>query len=132
MLGQRTKKAPALRSAVQKTLTKLRALSRRLGMRAFREDELREHLWSGDGLLAKYLELFANDKPLIVLDSADGCGWYEFQTMLHVMADKPFLLMLDETRHLKHFRSLKHVQTDPRFQMIGFSPYHGWALTGHE
>lgn len=132
VLGRRKAREAGSHSAMQKTLAKFGELWGAGGMRAFSESTLREYLWSGEALLAKYLALFGDNKPLIVLDSAGGCGWYEYQTVMRVMADKSFLLMLDDTHHLKHFRSLKHMLADPRFEVIGHSPYHGWALAWHQ
>jgi hypothetical protein len=89
-------------------------------------------LWSGENLLPKYLELHRNNKPLIVMDSIAGCGFYEFQVMMDVMKDAPFLVLLDDIHHIKHFRSFDYMKSDPRFHILGHSLYHGWVLAWHE
>jgi hypothetical protein len=95
------------------------------------EKKLRDFFWSGEGLLPKYLQLHHDNKPLIILDSAGGCGWYEFQLTMEIMGDAQFLLLLDDTHHIKHYRSLQHVKADPRFQVLSHSPYHGSTLAWH-
>ena len=89
-------------------------------------------LWRGEGLLPAFLRLHRDNRPLVVLDSAGGCGLYEFKTMMETMRDASFLLLLDDTHHLKHFRSLDAVRNDPRFKLLGHSALHGWALAWHE
>jgi hypothetical protein len=89
-------------------------------------------LWSGESLLPQLLRLHHDNQPLIVLDSAGGCGWYEFKVMMDIMRDTRFLLLLDDTHHLKHFRSLRHVKADSRFRLLTENAYHGWALAWHE
>jgi hypothetical protein len=94
--------------------------------------DLATQLWSGEALLSQFLRMHHDNRPLVILDSAGGCGLYEFQIVMDVMRDAPFLLLLDDTHHLKHFRSLQHVKADPRFKLLNVSDYHGWALAWHE
>ena len=96
------------------------------------EVDLATKLWSGEGLLRQFLHLHRNNRPLVVLDSAGGCGLYEFEIMMSVMRGASFLLLLDDTHHLKHFRSLRQIQGDQRFKVLDVNAYHGWALAWHE
>jgi hypothetical protein len=93
---------------------------------------LMAHLWSGESLLPQFLRLHRESRPLVVLDSAGGCGLYEFQLTMDIMRDARFLLLLDDTHHLKHFRSLRQVKANSHFKLLGESEYHGWALAWHE
>jgi hypothetical protein len=94
--------------------------------------DLATHLWSGESLLPQLLKLHHDNCPLVILDSAGGCGLYEFDIMMDVMRDAAFLLLLDDTHHLKHFRSLQRMKNDTRFRILNVNDYHGWALAWHE
>lgn len=97
-----------------------------------RQAKLRMTFWSGESLLPALLRLHHDNHPLVILDSAGGCGLYEFESLMSVMRDAPFLLLLDDTHHLKHFRSLRAIKGDSRFTLLNVSDYHGWALAWHE
>ena len=96
---------------------------------AFVRDRLRSY--AGDDLLPRYLSAARDRKPLILLDSAGGIGFLEFQTVLSVMGDRPFMLVLDDTHHVKHFRSIARVRSDPSFSIVAESAEHGWAVARH-
>lgn len=87
--------------------------------------------YQGDDLLRRCLEELRDDRPLILLDSAGGIGWLEFQTTRLVMGDSPYLLLLDDVHHLKHFRSLQAVRDAPDFELLGLDESAGWALARH-
>ncbi|HEY2376374.1 MAG TPA: hypothetical protein VGH98_10410 [Gemmatimonadaceae bacterium] len=87
--------------------------------------------YRGEGLLAKSLLPVRDEKPLIVLDSAGGTGWLEFTTVRETMGTRPYLLLLDDVHHLKHFRSLEHVRRDDAFTILGLDEQHGWMLAQH-
>jgi hypothetical protein len=87
--------------------------------------------WQGEDLLPQTLELHRRQRPLIVLDSAGGIGNLEFRTVLASMEDASYALLLDDTHHLKHFRSLRHIQSDPKFRLIGAGEDGSWALAVH-
>ena len=84
--------------------------------------------YAGDDLLAKSLARVREQNPLVVLDSAGGTGWLEFLTVCSTMQDRPFVLLLDDVHHLKHFRSLERVRRDPAFHILGTDERHGWML----
>ena len=79
-------------------------------------------------LLKKLITQHFENELFIILDSAGGVGFLEFQTTLNLLKNKPFYLLLDDTHHLKHFRSLAHIQADPHFEVLGLSPKNGWCL----
>lgn len=81
-----------------------------------------------DDLLHTLLNPIREQAPLIVLDSAGGIGFLEFQTVLELMNGQEFSLLLDDIHHLKHFRSWERVQQDARFTVQGHHSAHGWAL----
>jgi len=85
----------------------------------------------GDNLLIHYLREYRDTKPLIVLDSAGGVGFLEFSILLKEMSSVPYLLMLDDILHIKHFRSYMHIQSDPSFTIISFNEQSGWLLAKH-
>ncbi len=90
------------------------------------EEGARALLWDGEDLLSRLLAVHRGHRPLIVLDSAGGIGLLEFQTVLRAMGEKPFFLLLDDTHHIKHHRSLKYARMSPRFDII--TEGSGWAL----
>ena len=90
------------------------------------DEDAKGLLWDGEDLLPRMLAVHRGHRPLIVLDSAGGIGLLEFQTVLHVMGDKPFFLLLDDTHHIKHHRSLAYVRASSRFDLIAEGA--GWAL----
>lgn len=70
--------------------------------------------------------------PLIVLDSAGGIGYLEFQKVLKIMrSKKEFYLLLDDVHHLKHFRSKLDVEADEKFKILAKSLDNGWLLAHH-
>lgn len=84
--------------------------------------------WSGQGLLVKLLEKNINKRLFVILDSAGGVGFLEFQKVLDTLGNRQFLLLLDDTHHLKHFRSLEFIKNSPNFKLLGLSKVNGWAL----
>jgi hypothetical protein len=75
-------------------------------------------------LLGEYRDRF----PLIALDSAGGIGWLEFQLVMHVQQGLPFLLLLDDINHVKHYRSMLYVQSAPEFSIIDCDMKDGWLI----
>ena len=86
---------------------------------------------AGDDLLEKYLRKFQTDNPLVILDSAGGMGFLEFSIVREVMRNYPYLLLLDDIHHIKHFRSYQHIRKDPQFSIIGLDETQGWLLAKH-
>lgn len=85
-----------------------------------------------DNLLARLLPQYRNRQPLIALDSAGGIGWLEFQEVLRLQEGLPFVLFLDDVNHVKHYRSLRYVESCPEFHIIDCDVSHGWALAAYE
>ncbi|GAB3269237.1 hypothetical protein GCM10027347_39160 [Larkinella harenae] len=84
-----------------------------------------------EDLLHQLLLQWGDQRPLIVLDSAGGIGWLEYQTVRDTLGTKPYWLILDDIHHLKHFRSLTDVQNRPDFRVIEYSLEHGWLVAEH-
>ena len=97
-----------------------------------REIADRPRFYAGEDLLSKWLHEFKSYTPLIVLDSAGGVGYLEFNTVRKVMTDHPYLLLLDDVCHVKHFRSYDHVHNDGRFKVMGESKEAGWLLSKYQ
>jgi hypothetical protein len=106
---------PALKSALKSALERLSKV----------------FFWKGEDLLPRTLELHRDHRPLIMLDSAGGIGHLEFLTTLTSMGDASYALLLDDTHHLKHFRSLRHIRSDPQFRLIRTAHDESWALAVH-
>ena len=89
----------------------------------------KDFLYDGEDLLARLLAAHADHKPLIVLDSAGGIGWLEFHIVMEQMRQKGFALLLDDTHHIKHYRSLQHIRGASAFRTIAAGP--SWVLATH-
>jgi len=85
--------------------------------------------WNDFPLLTNYLGTYSEVNPLIVLDSAGGLGWAEYQVMMEILQHSPFVLLLDDVEHVKHFRSLDAIKNDPNFELL--ATRNGWALAIH-
>ncbi len=91
--------------------------------------DIRTLLFEGEDLLPRLLTAHAEHAPLIILDSAGGMGFLEFQIVREMMAGRRFALLLDDVHHVKHFRSLQHMRSDPAFQIVAAGT--SWALARH-
>jgi hypothetical protein len=81
----------------------------------------------GQNLLVSLIAKFAGRRKLIVLDSAGGIGWLEFQIVMREMVGDRFFLLLDDTHHLKHFRSLAYLKRNTgQFNILAEGI--GWCL----
>lgn len=67
-----------------------------------------------DDLLGKALRAWAGKPDFLLLDSAGHMGFVEFQYALTLLKGR-CTLMLDDTRHVKHHRSVQFMKNDPRF-----------------
>lgn len=76
-------------------------------------------------LIGTLLADMRNKKPLILLDSAGGIGYLEFSKVREVMGDHPYFIILDDTHHIKHWRSRRDVLADNRFTVIHDDTKHG-------
>jgi hypothetical protein len=74
-------------------------------------------------LLKDIIELNLNKSILIILDSAGGIGWFEFNEVLRIMAGNSFLLVLDDTNHVKHFRSRNYILENPKQFQVYYDNY---------
>lgn len=57
------------------------------------------------------------DPEFVLLDSGGHIGNLEFHYLIGNL-NKPCAIALDDTRHIKHYKSFKWIQEDPRFQII--------------
>lgn len=77
-----------------------------------RKENMRERI------LLDLLPKIAGENPLILLDSAGGIGLLEFTTVCEIMGSRPYVLVLDDTHHVKHYRSKLRIQQDPMFKIV--------------
>lgn len=84
-----------------------------------------------EDLLSSLLTRHRDDRPLVLLDSAGGIGWLEYQTVRDTLGNRPYWLILDDIHHLKHFRSFADVQQRDDFRMIDYSLADGWMIAEH-
>ena len=89
----------------------------------------KDFLYEGEDLLSQLLQVHAEHAPLIILDSAGGIGFLEFQIVLERMAERRFALLLDDTHHIKHYRSLQHMRRSADFDIVADGA--SWALATH-
>lgn len=84
--------------------------------------------YQGEDLLRLELRASAGLPVFIVLDSAGGVGFLEFSILLRELRDRPYIILLDDIDHIKHFRSAQIVHDDPRFTILGSDVDRGWML----
>ncbi len=84
-----------------------------------------------EGFFDKTIPAIKNEFPLFLLDSAGGIGWLEFQKVVQLMVDEEYILILDDTHHLKHFRSLQYIQQNKAFTILASNALHGWVIAHH-
>jgi hypothetical protein len=70
-----------------------------------------------DDLLGSLLTHFQNRPDFLLLDSAGHLGYIEFQYVKNRM-NGPCVLVLDDTRHVKHFQSVADMKSDRRFRIL--------------
>jgi hypothetical protein len=92
----------------------------------------RPRYYSGESLLMKWLDAFRSYNPLVVLDSAGGVGYLEFNTVQQYMSEHAYFLLLDDICHVKHFRSYEYVHNNSNFAVIGENKDAGWLLAKYE
>lgn len=63
------------------------------------------------------LHYSAGNADLIVLDSSGHLGFIEFNYILSLLRS-PCIFVLDDTRHVKHFHSLKRIKEDSHFNLL--------------
>jgi len=81
-------------------------------------------------LIGKVLDDWDGMADLILLDSAGHIGWSEF---IHVLAmlRGPAWFALDDTRHVKHFKSRLAILEDSHFRVVADSPERFGFLIAH-
>ena len=67
-------------------------------------------------------------RPLFCLDSAGGVGLLEYQTVRRLMGQKPFIVWIDDVNHVKHYRSLLDLQSDPAASHLSLNWDEGWGV----
>jgi hypothetical protein len=90
-----------------------------------RKEEMKENL------LSEILSKVADENPLILLDSAGGIGLLEFRKVKEIMGSRPYKLVLDDTHHVKHYRSKLAIQQDPMFSIVYNDDVHGRLIAVH-
>lgn len=73
------------------------------------------------GLLADAFAHFNNDVDLVLLDSAGCVGFMEFMLAIQLInkTEKPTIIALDDTNHVKHYQSMKYVEElKDRFEIL--------------
>jgi GT2 family glycosyltransferase/glycosyltransferase involved in cell wall biosynthesis/Flp pilus assembly protein TadD/predicted O-methyltransferase YrrM len=70
-----------------------------------------------DDLLGDCMERVGRHPDLVLLDSAGHMGNVEFNYLIGRLEGECYLV-LDDTRHIKHYRSFQQIQQDPRFIVI--------------
>ncbi|MCX6587180.1 MAG: hypothetical protein NTX13_11475 [Acidobacteria bacterium] len=81
-----------------------------------------------DRLLHTWVPSFAHRRPLFCLDSAGGVGLLEYQTVRRLMGELPFIVWIDDVNHVKHYRSLLHLQSDPAASHVSLNWDEGWGV----
>ena len=74
-----------------------------------------------DNMLYKVMERYDFKPSFVLLDSAGHLGFAEFQYFLSLVKGDCHL-MLDDIYHCKHYKTLKVINADPRFQILVESP----------
>ena len=69
-----------------------------------------------DGIFKKIIALHG-EPDFVLLDSAGHMGTIEFNCLMRLMT-KPFILAIDDTKHFKHYRTLKEIKDDNMFKVI--------------
>ena len=90
-----------------------------------------DFLWAGENLLSRLCLLHQAHRPLIVLDSAGGIGYLEFQIVENTMRGSEYVLILDDINHLKHFRSRRDIEASPDFKVLCIDDDQGWMMARH-
>lgn len=85
-----------------------------------------------ENLFQEHLPGMASGKTLVLLDSAGGVGYLEFQKVEEIMKHKTYFLILDDIHHLKHFRSYRHLKEGNGFRILSDNPAQGWVLAKKE
>ena len=111
-----------------------RELDRTHGPRArnltdrFRQAFDRRFSYQGQRLLRRALGDYRGDRPLVVLDAAEGTGLLEFQTVRRQLSAHRFGLLLCDTDRTKHRQSRMAVVSNPGFEVLAEGLDQTWLL----
>lgn len=76
--------------------------------------------------------LIGNRPDLVILDSAGHLGTIEFHYLMSLV-DSSFILILDDTLHRKHFKTMEYIRSDERFTILKESKNKfGYAICKYE
>ena len=70
-----------------------------------------------DDLLGKCIAEFDGRPEFVLLDSGGHMGYLEFHYVLGLL-EGPCYVALDDIYHVKHHRSFREIQADPRFELV--------------
>lgn len=84
-----------------------------------------------ESLLRDLIKSNYEKELLIVLDSAGGTGKLEFNITTNLLSQKDYYLLLDDTHHLKHFRSVIEIRNNKNWEIIEQDDKMGWLLAKH-
>lgn len=70
-----------------------------------------------EDLLGKVLGVFSFSPDFVLLDSGGHMGYVEFDYVVGLLKG-PCYVMLDDIRHVKHYRSFARLSADPRFEVV--------------
>lgn len=72
-----------------------------------------------DNMINTAMGLLNNYRPeMVVLDSAGHMGTIEFDYFMTLYRGHEFILALDDTHHIKHYKTVQKIKTDKRFKLI--------------
>lgn len=81
-----------------------------------------------DRLLEALAPLFTGRRPLFCLDSAGGVGLLEYRTVRKLMGNRPHAIWADDVNHVKHYRTLLELRTDPAVSQLRVFWDDGWCV----
>ena len=70
-----------------------------------------------DNQLYECLKVFEGSPELVVLDSAGHLGELEFDELMRYVRGE-FYLALDDTNHVKHYKTVQKIEQDDRFRIV--------------
>lgn len=92
---------------------------------------LKETVYEKDNLMKEAIDKYGFPE-LVILDSAGHMGTIEFDYLMSLMEGHSFTLIIDDTKHLKHFRTLEKIKVDESFELLieGQEKF-GYAIARH-
>lgn len=82
-------------------------------------------------VMSEYVGKHKSKRPMFLLDSSAGIGYFEFTELVRLMDGLPFILILDDIHHLKHFRSRRQIESSEDWKVVTLSETHGWLIAIH-